>query len=686
MRGDRFGGTSHGRSVDRPRRRSAGRARGRSSGRSSRDYPTRASKRPRSSRSSTPQGIRKSAKRVRQRWSDAKKWFDSFETPEYGFTGSESEQGHGVSSRDEGDATGPGLRRRLSDAVSSYTPPAYGVSPNHENTDSESEGRSEGSSTGGGSAPSTAPSSVGSQTLPIGSQTAPTSNAPSIAVTPAPTTSQETDTRPSPLDTDSRPDDDRKREVQIPDKYLQPKQLSAFDDFPMEKKTALAKETYMAAGGTEEGWQTELKEPYGMRKLVSTARGKFKKEEDAKRATTSGEETKVEPLPTLDHFSVINEAKTIQTEVYRALSRVNGAIEPDVTKYTLLLLPERLKKKYTGSLKDLQWPEGWRDKVKAPSDDDVTGLLRGKEEEKLYEDWRVRNHTLVKGDGTKVTEDEARKHFRQKPWNGFATFKRSDPICSQLTNFRKFATTTAPPEFERLTEKDLELVKEMKVIADKTAEGGGTEADVKNALDEAFGPRATTGPKHVFFPNAAGTMTGTMGDGTVVTMTCGSPPPSTRQVIVDTSAANPFLLDDPDGEIKKEWDVIFAASTEVKKQVAAEEVAAQEAMTKAITKQKAKLKLMPSKNKATDLLSIPKTVTVDSSATTTSPTDSSPSKPVTSWNGYDELTWASSGQPVTKDNGKQALNRLLMDRNIRHLLGQKFPELGEFSLCPPKAR
>jgi hypothetical protein len=683
MRGDRFGRRSDDRSVDRSRGSSGGRARGRSTGRSSRDHPTKTSKR---RRSSTSERIHDSAKRVRRRLSDIEKSFNSYEFPKYDIPGSQSEQGHGGLSRGKSTATGPGALSAAREGFRKYTPPVYDVAPNQQETDSESERRSEGSSTGGGgpasttpSSVGTTPSSVGSQTPPIGSQTPSTSNAPSVAVAPAPTTSQ---------DTDTRPEEGRKRDVQIPDKYLQPKQLSAFDDFPMEKKTALAKETYMSAGGTEEGWQTELKKPYGKRKMVSTARAKFKKKEDADRATTSGEETKAKVLPTLDNFSVIDAVEKIMPFVRGTLASVGGATKPDVIKYTLSLLDEYLNERYAGPLKDLQWPKGWRENLKPPSDDQITGLLRGKEEMKLYEDWRVRNakNTITKRDGTEVTDADAREYFRRKPGNGYATFKRSDPICSQLTNFRKFAKTTAPPEFEKLTEKELERVKEMNIIANKTTEGGGTEADVTNALNEAFEPKPATGPRHVFFPNAEGTMTGTMGDGTVVTMTCGSPPPSTGQVTFDTAAANPFILDDPEGKIKKEWADIEAAATEVKKQVAAEQVAAQEAMTKAIARKQAKLKLMPSKNKATDLLSIPKTATVDSSATTTSPTDSSPSKPVTSWNGYDELTWASSGQPVTKDHGKQALNRLLMNRNIRHLLGQKFPELGEFSLCTSKIR
>jgi hypothetical protein len=682
MRGDRSGGRSFGRSVDGSGSRSSDGSRSRSRDRSSRDYPTRTSKR----RRSTSERFHDSVRKVRKRLSNVKKRFSGYKHPVNDIPSSQSEQGHGGPSRQEGTATGPGALSAAGSGFNDYTPPVYDSPPHQQETDSESERRSEGSSTGRESAPSTTPSSVGttpssvgSQTPPVGSQTPSTSNAPSVAVASAPTTSQ---------DTDTRPDDERKRDVQIPDKYLQPKQLSAFDDFPMEKKTALAKETYMSAGGTEEGWQTELKKPYGKRKMVSTARGKFKKKEDADRATTSGEETTVKVLPTLDKFAVIHNVKELMPFVRGTLASVGGATKPDVIKYTLSLLDEYLDKNYAGSLKDLQWPEGWRKDLKPPSDDQITGLLRGKEEKKLYEDWRVRNakDTITKRDGTEVTDADAREYFRRKPGNGYATFKRSDPICSQLTNFRKFAKTTAPPEFEKLTEKELERVKEMNIIANKTTEGGGTEADVKNALDEAFGSKPATGPRHVFFPNAEGTMTGTMGDGTVVTMTCGSPPPSTGQVTFDTAAANPFILDDPDGKIKKEWADIEAAATEVKKQVAAEQVLEQEAMKKAMAKQKAKLKLMPSKNKATDLLTIPKTATVDSSATTTSPTDSSPSKPVTSWNGYDELTWASSGQPVTKDNGKQALNRLLMDRNIRHLLGQKFPELGEFSLCPSKDR
>jgi len=62
-------------------------------------------------------------------------------------------------------------------------------------------------------------------------------------------------------------------------------------------------------------------------------------------------------------------------------------------------------------------------------------------------------------------------------------------------------------------------------------------------------------------------MTGTMGDGTVVTMTCGTPSPSAGGMSVDTSAANPFILNDPDGTIKKEWDDIKAASTVVQKKL-----------------------------------------------------------------------------------------------------------------------
>jgi hypothetical protein len=279
---------SHGRPGARSNRRSNGRpgarSYGRSSARSRRDCSTRTLKR---RGPSTADKFKDSAKRVRKGLSDYWDRANNYEFPEYDMA-SRSEQGQGVVSK-EGTATGPGALSAARDGFSNYTPPVYDVSANQQKTDSESEGRTEGSSVGGGSAPSTTPSSVGSQTPPVGSQTPSTSNAPSVAVASAPTTSQDTDTRPTSLDADTRPEAGRKRKVQIPDKYLQPKQLSAFDDFPMEEKIARAKRMYMEAGVSEEDWQAATKEPYGMKTIIGDARAKFKKEEDAERATGSEE-------------------------------------------------------------------------------------------------------------------------------------------------------------------------------------------------------------------------------------------------------------------------------------------------------------------------------------------------------------------------------------------------------------
>ena len=347
-----------------------------------------------------------------------------------------SQPRHDGSSGEETSAPGTGARKSLSNAFNDYRPPRY------DNSDSESEEGSGASSGEEGSDASTAPSSVGSQT-----PATPTSLSEPVA--PAPVTSQVTDT-----DTETRPNGGD----HIPGKR-QPGERSAFDDLSEKERTDLAKKMFP---GTEQDW-VKLKDPYKMWRHLGLARKKY--DEDEKKAAESGAETEVKVLPTLDIYSLIAEAKAIQAEVYRALARVEGATQPKVDKFTRLLLPERLKKKYVESLERLQWPEGWREKMEAPSDDHVTGLLRGKEEEKMYEDWSVRNiiDTAKMPDGSKVTEAAARNHFRQQPRNGFATLQRSDPICSQLTNFRKYATTPGPPEFEQLNEKELERAKEMKV-------------------------------------------------------------------------------------------------------------------------------------------------------------------------------------------------------------------------------
>ena len=587
----------------------------RDSARSSTDDSARTSKR---RRSSISQGIKDSAKRVGRRLSDA--------------------------------------TDRFKDSFNNYEPPRYDISG------SESERRSVDSSGEEASDASTAPSSVGFQTPSV-------SNFPSRAVSPVPITSQDTD-------------DGRTRKVNIPREYEQTKKMSAFDDLSMAERNDLAKQIYLE-NGTEEDW-AKMKDPYKFWRRMGAARAKY--DEAVKKATETGEETKVEVLPKLDIYAVIAEANTIRSKVRKTLARAGGAVDKDVDDITRLLLSDCLQKNYAGSLEDLEWPGGCGDRAKPPPDDHVRGLLRGKEEHELYEDWRVLNQTLSKADGTTLTEDQARQYFRQNPGNGFATFKRSDPICSQLTNFRKFATGSAlPPKFEQLNETDLKRVEEIKGIVDKAMEGGGTEADTKNALDEAYGPVVTSGPRHVFFSNAAGTMTGTMEDGTVVTMTCGSPRTSTQKLTADTgdfSVSELLAFDDPDGKIRKEWDKRCSESTaalkELAAEVAAEEAAALEAIAKAKAEKAARLRLMPSKNKATDLLTIPKTATIDSSAGTDSPTESSPSKPVTSWNGYDRMTWESNNQELTEHNARQARERLLKNRNINHLLSQKFPELGKF--------
>jgi len=542
------------------------------------------------------------------------------------------------SSGEETSAPGTGARKSLSNAFNDYRPPRY------DNSDSESEERSDASSGEEGSDASTAPSSVGSQT-----PATPTS--PSEPAAPAPVTSQVTDT-----DTETRPDGGD----HIPGKR-QPGERSAFDDLSMKERTDLAGKMF---DGTKEDWD-KLKDPYKMWRHLGLARKKY--DEDAKKATESGAETEVNVLPTLDRFAAIATLQRIVKYVRGTLASVGGATDREVNKYALSLLPEHLKN-YTGSLKNMQWSDDWRKKLKATSNNQITGLLRGKEEEKLYEDWSVRNiiDTIQMPDGSKVTEAAARNHFRQQPRNGYATFKRSDPICSQLTNFRKYATTPGPPEFEQLNEKELERAKEMKVKADKTTEGGGTEADVQKAWNEAFGPHVDTGPRHVFFNNVEGTMTGTMGDGTVVTMTCGTPSPPAGEMTFDTSAANPFILNDPDGTIKKEWDDIVAASAIVRKELAAEEAAAEVAMRKAIAKKQARLKPLPPKDGVTDLLS----------ASTKAASDTSTPKTLVSWNQYHPLEWQTSGSPLTEDNADQALDRLLTQAKIDHLLRKKFPALG----------
>jgi hypothetical protein len=629
--------------------------RGRS--RSTADHSTRPSQR---RRSSTSQGIRDSAKRVRRSFSDARNSFNSFEHPEYGVTGSEPVQIHNGSSGEGGNATGTGASERFSDAFNKYRPPDYGGPPNNENTDSESEKRDDGSSGEESSDASTAPSSVGSQT-PSASRVA----------SPAPSTSPGSET------TTYGP---KKKNVHFPfpDGFDPPSKMTAFDALPQEEKDRLRDAPYK---GNEESMKLIKDNQYKRQIALDKAREKYDSAHKASIAAASGEKPPdTDTRQPISLWAIRDCAETLRRTIRTnwAYNGKGGVSDADVDSAVRGGLPDYMKNAYSGTVDSVDMGEEWKGKVKPP-EESITVALTDARHKEIHKAYRLPQLGIKNKDGTECTADEASRYYDNK-YN--ETIVKLDPKHPLWPEFSNPANWGEPPDFEALDKAHLQA---MKAEQESIIAGGGTQADVDKVWEDKYGTKVLEGPDHVQFCNTiTGTHEGTMGNGQKVELTCGLPSTPHRQMTIDPSdLGRNVYVKDAHGVDDANWKRYLAdeqSCVETAQKLNEQRALEAEEKGKAEARWRSTPWPLPSTNNATCLSDIPSPPAVASTDPSTS--GQTASAAVQSWNGYSRDVWAETvgrgrGMSVSNKNAGRLANVMVASEDIERRLREEL-NLGEW--------
>lgn len=345
----------------------------------------------------------------------------------------------------------------------------------------------------------------------------------------------------------------------------------------------------------------------------------------------------------------------------------------DRDKLVRQALHDHISENYSGSLNDLEWPEPWKEKAKAPST--LTFKLWTDEDRKTHREdyWLPMNKDSLRDrQGNVPTIEEARTYYDKIINPKQVTLDCTDDIWSKFSALAPKQTTAAKGNtysFDTLTQDQLTMLKAMKAMEDE----GGTQAEVEQRWQETFATRAMpevkiTDTAVTFYNAQPGTiMTGEMPDGTVVTHSCrdtekstaGQGSAVTRQTkTVDTSGRNP-LYHKSNPELANKWNSIRTEHDKrEKKRKQDEKEAAQTAATaKAAAAKEARIRPVAAKNGATSLADVP-------TRDTTKGTD------CLTWNGLDIAEWQKNGRDTTKLSEAAATslyNRALTLAKFEHL-------------------
>lgn len=428
---------------------------------------------------------------------------------------------------------------------------------------------------------------------------------------------------------------------------------------------------------------------------------------EAAEATTQGTAATTTTKPPLDddvleywgnHY--LERAGTALKSKYGYVTKAQQSL------YARKALHDSIPGRYDGSTSTYQWSTPWKEDAKA-AEDEVTIVLKTDQDKTMYRDeyWIPKHRQNLKGpNGEEVTTEQIVAHYDKNINPTEATLDRDHELCSRFSVFQNNPLTTTTNgkifEYDTLTNAQLEMVKEMKAIADE----GGTEAEIKQKWDEKFGKQAMPEVKitdkavSFFNPLPGCIMTGEMPDGTVVTYSCTdtrmtttgqASAPTRRELMVDTSGPNPFYINEEELESAKDWESIKTAYDQLEKErkareatTKAEEAATKATAAKAAAREKARLKVLPSTNGADSLLTIPKKKVPETTGsgtadeTTSGDKTSKTNDPITSWNGHKMQKWLRPAEP-SEANAGQMFGRLRSYANTRYQLSKKYPELGE---------
>lgn len=443
--------------------------------------------------------------------------------------------------------------------------------------------------------------------------------------------------------------------------FRDPVPVTTWEDLTREEKCAIAKKAFPSKWASAEGTE------YSENKLIGSVGKYHQKKEAATKRAESNENPTQEKSSALSKSAIKFYAKELKSEVARlsAYNGQGGITNAKADSIVRGLLPTYLGQRFSGSVNQVSWPDGWKDSAKPPKQSRTVALTTP-EHRATHKRHILPTLDFTRKDGKEVTEADRSACYDREVDDRVVTIDPDHPLWTEFSTYSRQART---PDFAALDQDQKERLQEMWDEEKAILARGGTQAEVEGAWAKKYGKQVEQGQDYVAFHGVTtGTHRAEMGNGAKITWTCGRPSTPPGQLTVDMSrlGSNPFYTTDEnikkqDAENARLYMSEKPRLTEVKNTLEKARKAEQEARSKAKAKWLATPRPLPSKTQATCLSDMPD---FDTAANL-------------SWNGYDKAAWVKGATEVTKENASTIFSRILTESKIAHLLREKYPSLGK---------